>query len=340
MARGWDRDHIPIEVPVSLRAEPSLDEQLVELVNAPPQLIPFVYQPAPRPSRSRSTSPPEGVVPPPGHGAIGGQPAGQPGAPAQGSTVVQLPPFDALTAILREHRLAQLATVDQQRESMRYMSGLSDWLARDVQDRKAELRAVSVRVDHLREDLGRLSVGAGPGVPVPPGDVPNVIPVDPSVSGPPPHQTIINTPQIRVSPPGRIVKPGIPVQSSPPGIHPGVTVQLSLQGVSTGPIVIHPPMQGPPVPVSESVYVPSGASSRTSAYDATMRSEHGVRDRRSMEDAPEPPRRYPSSASAMGDDQRSPQHMPSHGGAPMLPANLDDQQRYCGSLGPLGAIAC
>jgi hypothetical protein len=53
--------------------------------------------------------------------------------------------------------------VDQQRELMRYMSGLNDWLARDVQDRQAELRGVTARVDQLREDLGRLGVGAGPG---------------------------------------------------------------------------------------------------------------------------------------------------------------------------------
>ena len=99
---------------------------------------------------------------------------------------------------------------------------------------------------------------------VPPGDVPNVIPVDPSVGGGPPHQTIINIPpQIGVPPPGHIVDPGIPVQSSPRGMHPGMAVPPSPQGVH-GPIVIHPPMQGPPVPVSESVYVPSRASSRTS----------------------------------------------------------------------------
>ena len=46
---------------------------------------------------------------------------------------------------------------------MRYMSGLNDWLARDVQDRQAELRGVTARVDQLRDDLHRLGVGAGPG---------------------------------------------------------------------------------------------------------------------------------------------------------------------------------
>lgn len=63
----------------------------------------------------------------------------------------------------KEHRMAQLATVDQQRELMRYMGSLNDWLSRDVQDRQAELRAVTARIDQLRDDLGRLGIGAGPG---------------------------------------------------------------------------------------------------------------------------------------------------------------------------------
>lgn len=59
----------------------------------------------------------------------------------------------------QENRLAQLATVDQQRELMRYMRGLNEWLERDVHDRQAELRGVSARVDRLRDDLGRLGLG-------------------------------------------------------------------------------------------------------------------------------------------------------------------------------------
>ena len=68
MLQGRERAHLPMAMPVPHRAGPSLDEQLMELLNVPPapvpsdiqpppQLIPFVYQPAPRPSRSRSTSP-------------------------------------------------------------------------------------------------------------------------------------------------------------------------------------------------------------------------------------------------------------------------------------------
>jgi hypothetical protein len=49
-----------------------------------------------------------------------------------------------------------MATVDQQRELMRYMRGLNEWLERDVHDRQAELRGVSARVDQLRNDIGRL----------------------------------------------------------------------------------------------------------------------------------------------------------------------------------------
>ena len=46
---------------------------------------------------------------------------------------------------------------------MRYMDSLNDRLARDVQDRQAELRAVTAHVDQLREDLRRMGVGVGPG---------------------------------------------------------------------------------------------------------------------------------------------------------------------------------
>jgi hypothetical protein len=45
---------------------------------------------------------------------------------------------------------------DQQRELMRYMKGLNEWLERDVYDRQAELRGVFARVDRLRDDMGRL----------------------------------------------------------------------------------------------------------------------------------------------------------------------------------------
>ncbi|CAA7269900.1 unnamed protein product [Cyclocybe aegerita] len=69
-----------------------------------------------------------------------------------GPTFVQLPPlFDSLMEILRENRLAQLATVDQQRELMRYMRGLNEWLERDVHDRQSELRGVVARVDQLSD---------------------------------------------------------------------------------------------------------------------------------------------------------------------------------------------
>ncbi|KAJ7507218.1 hypothetical protein B0H11DRAFT_2219050 [Mycena galericulata] len=83
--------------------------------------------------------------------------------------VVQLPPvFDSLMEILRENRLAQLATVDQQRELMRYMRGLNEWLERDVHDRQAELRGVVARVDQLRDDMRARAIPAQ-GAPGPPG---------------------------------------------------------------------------------------------------------------------------------------------------------------------------
>lgn len=52
-----------------------------------------------------------------------------------------------------------MATVDQQRELMRYMRGLNGWLERDVHDRQAELLGVSARLDQLRADLNQLGAG-------------------------------------------------------------------------------------------------------------------------------------------------------------------------------------
>jgi hypothetical protein len=71
--------------------------------------------------------------------------------------------LSASDAALQENRLAQMASIDQQREIMRYMRGLNEWLERDVHDRQAEMRGVSARVDQLRQDLGRLSQAILPG---------------------------------------------------------------------------------------------------------------------------------------------------------------------------------
>jgi hypothetical protein len=49
--------------------------------------------------------------------------------------------------------MAQVATIEQQREIMRYMTGLNDWLGRDVHDRQEEIRAVTSRIDQLRDML-------------------------------------------------------------------------------------------------------------------------------------------------------------------------------------------
>lgn len=50
-----------------------------------------------------------------------------------------------------------LASLDQQRELMRYMTNLNDWLDRDVNDRQDEMRGVSARVSRLSDDINRLA---------------------------------------------------------------------------------------------------------------------------------------------------------------------------------------
>jgi hypothetical protein len=61
--------------------------------------------------------------------------------------------------LFQENRLAQLATVDQQRELMRYMRGLNEWLERDVHNRQSELWGVVARVDQLRDDIRGIRTG-------------------------------------------------------------------------------------------------------------------------------------------------------------------------------------
>ncbi len=55
-----------------------------------------------------------------------------------------------------------LASLEQQRELMRYMNSLNEWLGHDVEDRQAELRGVSDRLDQLRNDLNSLGLTRGP----------------------------------------------------------------------------------------------------------------------------------------------------------------------------------
>ncbi|KAF8054910.1 hypothetical protein FPV67DRAFT_1751788 [Lyophyllum atratum] len=76
------------------------------------------------------------------------------------SYVAQLPPvFDGMLDLLRENRDAQSASVGQQRELMRYMRSLNEWLARDTSDRQDELRGLNARVDQLRQDILNIRVG-------------------------------------------------------------------------------------------------------------------------------------------------------------------------------------
>lgn len=57
-----------------------------------------------------------------------------------------------------------MASIDQQREIMRYMRGLNEWLERDVHDRHSEIAGVNARIERVREDLGRLGQFLLPGM--------------------------------------------------------------------------------------------------------------------------------------------------------------------------------
>jgi len=54
-----------------------------------------------------------------------------------------------------------IASLEQQRELMRYMNSFNEWLGHDVEDRQTELRGVSARIDQLRGDLNSLDLTRG-----------------------------------------------------------------------------------------------------------------------------------------------------------------------------------
>ncbi|KAL0946096.1 hypothetical protein HGRIS_012361 [Hohenbuehelia grisea] len=169
-----------------------------------------------------------------------------------GPTVVQLPPgFENLAEILRENRLAQLATVDQQRELMRYMRGLNEWLERDVHDRQAELRGVSARVEQLANYVRNVGEGVGRR----PGGPPSMSSESSSSEegGPPFPQPMMGMPQPQ---PGPVFPPPGFVQGQPgghapviPPMYPDRTPQPGYPPVIPGmpaPIVVNQP--GPVIP--------------------------------------------------------------------------------------------
>ena len=95
-------------------------------------------------------------------------------------TILQVPTFDDILALLRvcahghahlwwvliflqENRHAQVATIDQQREMMRYLRGLNEWLERDVRDRQDEMRSVAERINELQNMVGQLMQGGPEG---------------------------------------------------------------------------------------------------------------------------------------------------------------------------------
>ncbi|KAI6020171.1 hypothetical protein PISMIDRAFT_203785 [Pisolithus microcarpus 441] len=228
-AEGERRPHVRPAYPVVPPLHDGLDR---------PPTAPASLGPAEDPRTLRSwyqRRPPDGTgaVPPPG--VFG--PA-QPAAPGPtyvpmppGPTVVQLPLFDTLIEILREHRRAQVATVDQQRELMRYMRGLNEWLGRDVNDRHAELQGVAARIDQLRADMARLGAGAG------------VVPIMPQPQGAPPAPGPV---------PGFVFPPVVP-QPPPPAGQPMVTVNYPVVPPAVGleePVIPFPlpttPRRSPP----------------------------------------------------------------------------------------------
>lgn len=66
------------------------------------------------------------------------------------------PSSNDITALLMENRNAHLATIEQQREVVKYLRGLNQWLEVDVQDRYDQYDTVSNKIEDVDVDLQRL----------------------------------------------------------------------------------------------------------------------------------------------------------------------------------------
>jgi hypothetical protein len=62
-------------------------------------------------------------------------------------------PYDRLFNFVQGNSNSQDVVADQQHEIIRYLGGLNTWLERDVIDRQFELRALTERMDQLRDEL-------------------------------------------------------------------------------------------------------------------------------------------------------------------------------------------
>ncbi|OCB90400.1 hypothetical protein A7U60_g2411 [Sanghuangporus baumii] len=157
-------------------------------------------------------------APPPQPQPVPGGPVGAPpGILLPGMMPMGPPPqFDEMLNLLRQNRLAQTASIDQQREIMRYMRALNQWLERDVRDRHAEMRAIAGRVDDLRDLLRGQAPG---GVPMP---MPQAPPGQPTGA---PGQTFIVPPMPAGMPP---IMPQMPMP------------QMPITPIGSGPPVVPP----------------------------------------------------------------------------------------------------
>ncbi|KAI0037086.1 hypothetical protein K488DRAFT_81579 [Vararia minispora EC-137] len=152
----------------------------------------------PRPGRDGEPIPGGAPVPP----ILGGVPPPPVLQPMGGPTVLQMPPiYNDMLALLTNQDAMTRASLEQQRDIIRYMAELNDWLGRDVHDRQEEIRSVLARIDDLRREFGSRP---GIGQPVP-AYIPQPVPA-PGTQGAPGGLF-----------PGGLVAPGYPPTQYPPG---------------------------------------------------------------------------------------------------------------------------
>ncbi|CAL1711832.1 unnamed protein product [Somion occarium] len=247
----------------------------------------------PRPPTAPAAITEQPILPPPGvfapEPAPGVRPPVAPPAappPMPPPTILQLPPtFDDILALVRENRLAQGATLEQQGEIMRYLRRLNDWLGRDVGGRQADIRDVNARIDDLtrRVDQFRQPGGQPPmqqqHITFQPGQGPPF--VIPPVVGPAPPFS------------GQPVIPGVSHQQFPviPPRTPGRSPTPVIPPYQDYPVPVVPPFQPPfgrpPTPfhvrppprTEEDIFIPprpEDESYSSSSRSSSPRSQHGA----------------------------------------------------------------
>jgi hypothetical protein len=156
----------------------------------------------------------------------------------------QHPPWKSIMDTLQKNELAHQASIDQQRENLRYVTTLHEWLQVNVQELQGELVSLSDSVKQLRREalLQKSSAQCTPSVfSCPPAPVGPFVPFSPDASTPAPLLAtppgFVPTGFMSITPPQCSVTPQFP-QATVPTYWPFTHNQGE---VTSSPVVATPP---------------------------------------------------------------------------------------------------